>query len=67
MPGASDGLNVLGVLTFSVALGLILGSMEDEGKPLKDFFDCLNKATMRLVNIVIWYEADTPHPPPPAD
>lgn len=52
--GTSDGVNMLGLLVVSVAFGLTLGSMETRGRPLRDFFDCLNKAVMHLVNIVIW-------------
>ncbi|XP_034039743.1 excitatory amino acid transporter 1-like [Thalassophryne amazonica] len=55
MPGTSDGVNVMGVLVVSMAIGLVLGHMESEGKPLRDFFDCLNKAIMHLVNLIIWY------------
>ncbi|XP_060940108.1 excitatory amino acid transporter 1-like [Limanda limanda] len=55
VPGSSDGVNILGLLVFSVAFGLILGGMGSQGKPLRDFFDCLNTAVMSLVNIFIWY------------
>nr|XP_046264797.1 excitatory amino acid transporter 1-like isoform X2 [Scatophagus argus] len=51
----SGGVNILGLMVFSVAFGLTLGSMGTEGKPLRDFFDCLNKTIMRLVSIVVWY------------
>lgn len=61
MAGTSDGVNMFGLLVFSVAFGLILGRMEDEGQPLRDFFHCLNKVTMKLVNIVIWYEQENTH------
>lgn len=54
VPGTSDGINLLGLLVFSVAFGLVLGRMGTDGKLLRDFFDCLNKVIMRLVSIVIW-------------
>uniref|UniRef100_A0A3Q3BJJ1 Amino acid transporter n=1 Tax=Kryptolebias marmoratus TaxID=37003 RepID=A0A3Q3BJJ1_KRYMA len=52
---SNNGINILGLLIFSAAFGLVLSSMESKGKPLRDFFTCLNEAIMQLVNIVIWY------------
>ncbi|GLD54056.1 excitatory amino acid transporter 1-like protein [Lates japonicus] len=55
VPGMVDGINALGLVVFSVCFGLIIGSMREQGQPLKDFFDCLNEAIMRLVAIIMWY------------
>lgn len=49
-----DGVNILGIIAICIAFGLILGGMEDEGKPMLDFFDCLRKVTIRLINIALW-------------
>ena len=52
--GAVNGVNALGLVVFSMCFGLIIGSMKEQGQPLKDFFDCLNEAIMRLVAIIMW-------------
>ena len=39
---------------FSVAFGLVIGGMKHKGRVLRDFFDSLNEAIMRLVGIIIW-------------
>jgi len=53
--GTDEGLNILGLVVASIAFGLVLTKMGDKGKPLIDFFKCLNDATMMLVGIVILY------------
>ncbi|XP_047442895.1 excitatory amino acid transporter 4 [Mugil cephalus] len=53
--GSSAGVNALGLVVFSMCFGLVIGNMKQQGQPLKDFFDCLNEAIMRLVAIIIWY------------
>ncbi|KAI9521872.1 Excitatory amino acid transporter 1 [Dissostichus eleginoides] len=55
VPGAVNGVNALGLVVFSICFGLIISSMGEQGRPLKDFFDCLNEAIMRLVAIIMWY------------
>ena len=52
--GSSDGVNALGLVVFSMSFGLVIGNMKQQGQALRDFFDCLNEAIMRLVAIIIW-------------
>jgi len=54
VPGMVNGVNALGMVVFSICFGLIIGSMGEEGRPVRDFFDCLNEAIMRLVAIIMW-------------
>ena len=49
-----NGMNVLGLVVFSVALGIIISRMGEVGKPLYKVFLALSEATMILVSIVIW-------------
>uniref|UniRef100_A0A8C6PCQ3 Amino acid transporter n=1 Tax=Nothobranchius furzeri TaxID=105023 RepID=A0A8C6PCQ3_NOTFU len=51
--GSSGGVNALGLVVFSMCFGLVIGNMKQQGQALRDFFDCLNEAIMRLVAIII--------------
>ncbi|KAL2089808.1 hypothetical protein ACEWY4_014496 [Coilia grayii] len=53
--GSSNGVNALGMVVFSMCFGLVIGNMKRQGQVLREFFDCLNDAIMRLVAIIIWY------------
>ncbi|XP_060797615.1 excitatory amino acid transporter 1-like isoform X2 [Neoarius graeffei] len=53
--GSSNGVNALGLVVFSMFFGFVIGKMKQQGQPLKDFFNCLNDAIMRLVAIIMWY------------
>ncbi|XP_069505671.1 excitatory amino acid transporter 1-like [Ambystoma mexicanum] len=55
IPGSANGVNALGLVVFSMCFGLVIGNMKQQGRPLREFFDSLNEAIMRLVAIIIWY------------
>ncbi|KAK5851590.1 hypothetical protein PBY51_023134 [Eleginops maclovinus] len=55
VPGQVNGVNALGLVVFSMCFGLIIGNMKEQGQLLRDFFDALNEAIMRLVAIIMWY------------
>ncbi|XP_026859313.2 solute carrier family 1 member 3b [Electrophorus electricus] len=53
--GTTSGVNALGLVVFSMCFGLIIGNMKEEGQALRDFFNSLNEAIMKLVAIIMWY------------
>uniref|UniRef100_A0A6I8P0M4 Amino acid transporter n=1 Tax=Ornithorhynchus anatinus TaxID=9258 RepID=A0A6I8P0M4_ORNAN len=53
IPGAVNGVNALGLVVFSMSFGLVIGNMKEQGQALKDFFDSLNEAIMRLVAVIM--------------
>ncbi|XP_029684463.1 excitatory amino acid transporter 4 isoform X2 [Takifugu rubripes] len=55
VPSSSAGVNALGLVVFSMCLGLVIGNMRQRGQALQDFFDCLYEAIMRMVAVIIWY------------
>ena len=50
----AEGMNILGLVVFSIFFGCTLSRMGPQGKPLSDFFECLHLATMKLVTLIIW-------------
>jgi len=51
----TDGMNILGLVVFSIFFGCTLSRMGPSGKPLADFFECMHIATMKIVTLIIWY------------
>lgn len=47
-------MNILGLITFSIAFGVTIGKMGEQGSILVEFFAVFNEAIMKLVTIVIW-------------
>jgi len=52
--GTRDGINILGVIVFTIAFAIVLGQLGPEGRRLVRTIGVLNEAIMRLVHIVMW-------------
>ncbi|XP_064194100.1 excitatory amino acid transporter 3-like [Anguilla rostrata] len=50
-----EGINILGLIVFCLLFGLTVGRMGERGRVLVEFFDALNEATMRIVQIIMCY------------
>ncbi|XP_059170368.1 excitatory amino acid transporter 1-like [Physella acuta] len=51
----ADGVNVLGIITFCTAFGILISIMGPKGKIMIDFFQVLNEIIMKMVLMVMWY------------
>jgi len=49
-----DGMNILGLVVFSVALGIVVSRLGAVGRPIYLLCLALAEATMTLVSAVIW-------------
>lgn len=49
------GMNVLGVIIFCIAFGIVVGQMGDQGKVMVDFFVIMDQVIMKLVMMIMWY------------
>uniref|UniRef100_A0A8D0H0A6 Amino acid transporter n=1 Tax=Sphenodon punctatus TaxID=8508 RepID=A0A8D0H0A6_SPHPU len=50
-----EGMNILGLVLFSLVLGVALKKLGPEGEELIRFFNSFNEATMVLVSWIMWY------------
>jgi solute carrier family 1 (glial high affinity glutamate transporter), member 2 len=50
-----DGINVLGLVIFCIAFGIVIGQMGEKAKVMFDFFHVLNEIIMTLVGFIMWY------------
>uniref|UniRef100_A0A3P8ULZ4 Amino acid transporter n=1 Tax=Cynoglossus semilaevis TaxID=244447 RepID=A0A3P8ULZ4_CYNSE len=50
-----DGMNILGLVLFSMVFGVALKKLGAEGEELIRFFSAFNEATMVLVSWIMWY------------
>ncbi|KAG1673912.1 Excitatory amino acid transporter 3 [Nymphon striatum] len=62
----SGGTNILGIVGFSIAIGIAIGSMKERGKPLLDFFNSLSEAIMMMTKWVICRDLELPFTKDPA-
>lgn len=52
----NDNTNILGVIAFCVAFGMIISSMGRKAEILLHLFLVLNEITMKFVKIIMWYD-----------
>lgn len=50
----TSGTNILGLVFFSVVLGITLGLLKEKGKALLDVFVALSESMMLITSWVIW-------------
>lgn len=50
-----DGTNILGLIVFCVAFGVLVGQLGERTKIMVDFVVALNEIVMSMVHIIIWY------------
>ena len=49
-----SGTNMIGLIVFSIAFGVVLNMIKEEGRPLVNVSKSLLSASMKLVEIMMW-------------
>lgn len=50
----TGGMNIIGLIVFSIVLGIVLARLRERGRPLVEFFSTLNEAIMIIVLFEMW-------------
>ena len=50
----ANGSNVLGLVVFSIVLGLVVGNLGEHAVVFKDCVDGLSAAMLAMVRMIIW-------------
>ena len=50
-----SGQNIIGLVVFSIAVGLVTALLGEDGKPLLKVVDAMNKVVSKLIQYVMWY------------
>ncbi|KAJ8040325.1 Excitatory amino acid transporter 3 [Holothuria leucospilota] len=48
-------MNIMGLVVFSIAFGVVVGRLGEDGQLVLRFFSATNAAVMQLVGIIMWY------------
>ena len=52
--GKREGMNILGIILFTIAFGIVLGRQGPDGRNIVKTFGVLNEVIMKLVSLVMW-------------
>ncbi|XP_078379251.1 excitatory amino acid transporter 3-like isoform X2 [Oculina patagonica] len=52
---STGGMNIVGLIVFSILFGIVLGRLREKGRPLVEFFTALNDAIMMMVGYMMWF------------
>ncbi|KAE9550107.1 hypothetical protein FO519_006682 [Halicephalobus sp. NKZ332] len=50
-----NGINVLGIIVFSITLGIVISAVGEEARPLMKIFVALDIVITRIVTLMMWY------------
>ena len=52
--GTREGMNILGIIVFSIAFAIVLSRTGTEGRKIVGVISTLNEVIMKLVTMVMW-------------